>query len=436
MIFNQSRIYVFGGGHAQRARFNDTIQIAFDDSGKKSGSTVSVAKVVLRENSPVPSARTYHASCLLGKYMIIVGGEANSDLRDVWALDLEERVWLKPEITFCDTYTPKRFHSVSAIDDHRIVTFGGCHSEYVHLNEMHVFDLADFLAAPADPGVRVACKRLVCSQGPSTRWGHAAATYNGKLFIVGGRNEQDVIDVHEFDPHLLRWRELEVSGPLPKPRRRHSAVFVSGALVLFGGFDGSFYNDLQILDFQSAKKQVIRIQPTSISQDYKSLVNSEENSDLCFVLDSSKSREVVLGHKPLVLFRLLHREFQTDPAEEAKVADLVKGPAASEFVKKVYNAKPGEEVAVTGVHCKSSFLRFLEFLYCDRFVDPITTAQVRSVGDICKALGLPQSHLVLKKSADLARSKIQHQLTKEMNSQLQQSAAPRLNQQAVKQRVD
>jgi hypothetical protein len=31
-------------------------------------------------------------------------------------------------------------------------------------------------------------------------------------------------------------------------------VFVSGALIMFGGFDGGFYNDLHILDFQKPYK--------------------------------------------------------------------------------------------------------------------------------------------------------------------------------------
>lgn len=75
-------------------------------------------RVVLKPNSPVPSARTYHASCLLGKYMIVVGGEANSDLKDFWALDLEEDMWYKPDINFIEHYTPKRFHTVCAINDH------------------------------------------------------------------------------------------------------------------------------------------------------------------------------------------------------------------------------------------------------------------------------------------------------------------------------
>lgn len=79
---------------------------------------MTVTKVNLKENSPVPSARTYHASCLIGKYMIVVGGEASSDLKDFWALDLEENVWYKPEVNFNEYYTPKRFHTVCAINDY------------------------------------------------------------------------------------------------------------------------------------------------------------------------------------------------------------------------------------------------------------------------------------------------------------------------------
>jgi hypothetical protein len=31
-------------------------------------------------------------------YMVIIGGEATSDLKDFWALDLDEMQWYKPEI--------------------------------------------------------------------------------------------------------------------------------------------------------------------------------------------------------------------------------------------------------------------------------------------------------------------------------------------------
>jgi len=74
--------------------------------------------------------------------MVTIGGEANSDLKDLWAFDLESAMWYNPDIDFKDYYTPKRFHTISAINESQIVSFGGCHSEYVHLNEMHLFDLS------------------------------------------------------------------------------------------------------------------------------------------------------------------------------------------------------------------------------------------------------------------------------------------------------
>jgi len=50
--------------------------------------------------------------------MIIVGGEATTDLKDLWALDLEKKIWYNPQINFLDLYAAKRFHTVTAINDH------------------------------------------------------------------------------------------------------------------------------------------------------------------------------------------------------------------------------------------------------------------------------------------------------------------------------
>ena len=80
---------------------------------------------------------------------------------------------------------------------------------------------------------------------PSTRWGHGAAVLDStKLIILGGRNENDVNDIHCYNTQTQEWSELEVAQPLPKPRRRHSTIIVSGCLVMFGGFDGEFFNAL------------------------------------------------------------------------------------------------------------------------------------------------------------------------------------------------
>lgn len=73
--------------------------------------------------------------------MVIIGGEANSDLRDLWLFNLDECCWYTPDVEGFLSYTSKRFHTATQITETAFLTFGGCHSEYVHLNEMHLFEL-------------------------------------------------------------------------------------------------------------------------------------------------------------------------------------------------------------------------------------------------------------------------------------------------------
>lgn len=48
--------------------------------------------------------RTYHASCLIDKYMVVIGGEAVSDQSDLWALDLEQGLWHKPDVRGIESF--------------------------------------------------------------------------------------------------------------------------------------------------------------------------------------------------------------------------------------------------------------------------------------------------------------------------------------------
>ena len=102
----------------------------------------------------------------------------------------------------------------------------------------------------------------------------------------------------------MTWREIEIAEPKPQPRRRHSAIFVSGCLIMFGGFDGGFYNDLNILDLSTSKNQSITVQKSTVTEDYFSLVNNPDGSDICFLLND-QHRTKVYGHRALILFRLI-----------------------------------------------------------------------------------------------------------------------------------
>lgn len=126
----------------------------------------------------VPLARTYHASCLVGRFMIVLGGEAAllADLQDVWALDLETARWTQLTFTNMEAFHAKRFHTASAVSQNRVVSFGGCHSEYIHLNDVNIFDLSGFISK-GDPHITCEKVNFGNQKVPSSRWGHTASVY-------------------------------------------------------------------------------------------------------------------------------------------------------------------------------------------------------------------------------------------------------------------
>jgi len=56
--------------------------------------------------------------------------------------------------------------------------------------------------------------------------------------------------------------------------------------------------------------------------------------------------------------------------------------------------------------CKTAFLRFLEFLYCDKFIRPMTFSELKKVGDIFLVFKLNKSFLIVKKYLEFAETKI------------------------------
>lgn len=80
----------------------------------------------------------------------------------------------------------------------------------------------------------------------------AAAVWNGKVIICGGRGCSNVIlsSVECFDPQLGLWSEWE---KLPSPRSGHSLVSYHNRLILMGGY---------IEDLQAADSVLELVRPT------------------------------------------------------------------------------------------------------------------------------------------------------------------------------
>lgn len=66
------------------------------------------------------------------------------------------------------------------------------------------------------------------------------ATIGGRIYVPGGENRDGtVLNIFEsYDPRNQQWQQLP---PLPEPRSRYGLASFEGRLYLFGGWDGSQY---------------------------------------------------------------------------------------------------------------------------------------------------------------------------------------------------
>lgn len=67
-----------------------------------------------------------------------------------------------------------------------------------------------------------------------------------------------VSDFWAFDFSTMTWREvLALQGRPPTPRHSHAAVVHSHSMFIFGGYDGSYKNDISEFDFTLSRWGVV-----------------------------------------------------------------------------------------------------------------------------------------------------------------------------------
>jgi N-acetylneuraminic acid mutarotase len=93
-----------------------------------------------------PCKRNNHAGDIIGKYLVIIGGESTQgmDLNDFYFLDLETRIWTCPKVKGISSFHPVRFHTVTTIGS-KLYVFGGCHGNYKLHNQLYEFDMSEIL---------------------------------------------------------------------------------------------------------------------------------------------------------------------------------------------------------------------------------------------------------------------------------------------------
>lgn len=86
------------------------------------------------------------------------------------------------------------------------------------------------------------------------RWGHTSSVFEGKIYVFGGRFCSDLNDVVVLDPKKEAIKTLKISNEsLPSARRKPTSCFVGSCMIMFGGFNNEYYNDLYCLNVAENK---------------------------------------------------------------------------------------------------------------------------------------------------------------------------------------
>lgn len=61
-------------------------------------------------------------------------------------------------------------------------------------------------------------------------------------------------------------KAMKTGVEIPKARRRHSACFVGSNMIIFGGFNGEYFNDLYYINVFETKKNIEAKSSLSLSK--------------------------------------------------------------------------------------------------------------------------------------------------------------------------
>ncbi len=94
---------------------------------------------------------------------------------------------------------------------------------------------------------------------PYFRYGHTCVTYNGKIYLWGGRAEWTNVlcnNLFVYKPNKHIWAKITASGNLPDGRDGHTATVIDGqdTMLIFGGYVQSvkkFSNDIYEYNFKT-----------------------------------------------------------------------------------------------------------------------------------------------------------------------------------------
>ncbi|KAJ1825177.1 hypothetical protein GGH91_000831 [Coemansia sp. RSA 2671] len=228
-----SRLFVFGGGDGTQY-FADLYVL----------DTKSYVWTKARPAGVAPSPRRTHTCFHYNGYVYLFGGgDGHKALNDLWRVRAEPTAqgtfeWEEVETKGGRPF-PRGYHT-STLVGNQVVVFGGsdgqeCFGDTSLLN----LDSMEWSHVSIDP--------------PLTRLAHSATLVGMYLFVICGHDGADYSSqVLMLKLDTLRWETRTIYGSAPIPRGYHACALHDGRLFLHGGYNGQeVFDDMYVLELSS-----------------------------------------------------------------------------------------------------------------------------------------------------------------------------------------
>lgn len=219
-----------------------------------------------------PKPRYNHAATVVGRKMVVVGGESSDGLLDdVQVLHMGKLSWSTVGTTIKTGNNEglskeRKSQKLPACKGHSLVAWG----KVVLLIGGQMDPPSDHVSAWAfDMEFESWSKVEAKGEIPVARSGQSVTKAGSILLMFGGEDVKGrkLKDLHMFDLKSLMWLPLRTMGSGPSPRSKHvAALYNDRYLLIFGGSSKSkSLNDLFSLDFETMKWAKIKTQGFSPS---------------------------------------------------------------------------------------------------------------------------------------------------------------------------
>ncbi|MBI4317770.1 MAG: hypothetical protein HY675_04710, partial [Chloroflexi bacterium] len=234
MVNLNGKVYLFGGATAY---VSDTLPI----SSSAGVSGYVPASMLLNDifasdpdptiwapeepaNNP-PPARKNHSAVALGEKMYILFGEGDGGLlQDIWMYDPLSRLWQEQVVSGLSKPAARTGHSTVAMFG-QIFVYGGRTAEGA-VNDLWAFNTgrgSNTWTQRANGGIPV--------------YGHRAVANDtgGKMYVLGGYNDDFRNDLLSYDLNTNTWENIVVEGDRPSRRAFPVATFSANKITIATG---------------------------------------------------------------------------------------------------------------------------------------------------------------------------------------------------------